>query len=154
MASGSFGFPFWNLDSQRIVHTAGHSAGEILTGKYTLTEAGAAAAFYTILVPLVIYRSITLQILPTLLIRTRKITGAAMLVVGSASLLNLVFIKDGLQVRLAELLTQLPSESYILLVMLVVIILLGCFMECRPALLMTVPIFLPVVTAARTISPV
>jgi tripartite ATP-independent transporter DctM subunit len=134
----SFKDSFWALLAPVIL------LGGILTGKYTPTEAGAAAAFYTIVVSLFIYKSITLKILPTLLIRTGKITGAAMLVVGSASLLKLIFIKDGLQVRLAELLTQLPSESYILLVMLVVIISLGCFMECLPALLMTVPIFLPV----------
>ena len=136
--AASFKDSFWALLAPVIL------LGGILTGKYTPTEAGAVAALYTIVVSLFIYKSITLRILPKLLIRTGKITGAAMLVVGAASLIKLIFIKDGLQIRLAELLNQLPSEHYIILAMLVVIIFLGCFMECLPALLMTVPIFLPV----------
>jgi tripartite ATP-independent transporter DctM subunit len=134
----SFKDSFWALLAPVIL------LGGILTGRYTPTEAGAVAALYTIVVSLFIYKSLTLRILPKLLIRTGKITGAAMLVVGSASLIKLIFIKDGLQVRMAELLSQLPSEHYIVLAMFIVIILLGCFMECLPALLMTVPIFLPV----------
>jgi tripartite ATP-independent transporter DctM subunit len=122
--------------------------GGILTGKYTPTEAGAVAAFYVIVVSLFIYRSITPKMLPGLFIKTGKITGSAMLVVGAASLLKLIFIKDGLQIRMAELLNQLPSQNYIILAMFVVIILLGCFMESLPALLMTVPIFLPVAAMA------
>lgn len=118
--------------------------GGILSGKFTPTEAGTVAALYTIIVSMFVYKSISIKQLPDLLIRTGRITGAAMLVVGSASLLKLIFIKDGLQIILANLLTQLPSNNHILLVMLLVIISLGCIMECLPALLLTVPIFLPV----------
>jgi C4-dicarboxylate transporter DctM subunit len=118
--------------------------GGILSGKFTPTEAGTVAVIYTIIVSMFVYKSISFRQLPLLLIRTGRITGAAMLVVGSASLLKLLFIKDGLQIHLADLLTQLPSNNHILLAMLFVIVFLGCVMECLPALLLTVPIFLPV----------
>jgi tripartite ATP-independent transporter DctM subunit len=118
--------------------------GGILSGKFTPTEAGAVAALYTIIVSMFVYNSLSIKQLPRLFVRTGSITGAAMLVVGSASLLKLIFVKDGLQITVANFLMILPSNTYILLAMLLVIIVLGCVMECLPALLLTVPIFLPV----------
>ncbi|PQA89516.1 TRAP transporter large permease [Hyphococcus luteus] len=117
----------------------------ILLGVFTPTESAAVAVIYTIVIGAVLYRTLGLEEFFAAACAAVKTTAMVMLIIGSAGMFGWLFaLLEGPQ-TLAALLTAASSEPWAVMLMVVLILLvLGAFMDMAPLLIITTPIFLPV----------
>src|SRR6185312_4346012 len=122
--------------------------GGILGGVFTATEAAAAAVVYALLVEFLIYRDIPLRGLPALLITSAMRSTIVMMVVAMAALLGWMITFSGLPDQVAGLLGAISPNKYFLLLWLnILFLIVGTFMEAYAAIILLIPILLPVVKA-------
>jgi len=118
--------------------------GGILGGVFTPTEAAAAAVMYMLFLG-VCYRTLTLATLYKVLLDTCATTGMIMLIVAAASLFGWVIAREQGPQMVADALLQLTSDPYIFLILVNVFLLfVGMLLEPTAALLICVPVLLPV----------
>jgi tripartite ATP-independent transporter DctM subunit len=118
--------------------------GGILGGVFTPTEAAAAAVMYVLLLSLC-YRSLSLSDLYAVMLRTARTTGSIMLIVSAAGLFGWVIAREQGPQMVADLLLRVTDNPYVFLVLInVALLLIGMLLEPVAALLITVPVLLPV----------
>jgi tripartite ATP-independent transporter DctM subunit len=120
--------------------------GGIVSGIFTATEASAIAVMYSLLLTL-IYKELKLNELPQILLDASITTAIVVLLVGASMGMSWVMSYLNIPQTVAEALLSF-SDSKIVILLLITIILLfvGTFMDITPAVLIFTPIFLPVVT--------
>lgn len=120
--------------------------GGIVGGVFTATEGSAVAVVYALLLSFV-YRSIAVKELPGILLESTKITAAVMILIGVSSIMSWVMSFAGIPGLIASsLLGVTESMVLILILMNVILLLVGTFMDPTPAVLIFTPIFLPIAT--------
>lgn len=118
--------------------------GGILAGIFTATEAAAVAVAYLILLGLGA-RWMTLPRLYTALVDTAATTGRVMLIATAGGLLAYVLAREGAPKQAAAGLLSLTDNPLIFLLLLnVVLLVMGMFLEPASALLISVPVVLPI----------
>lgn len=118
--------------------------GGILSGVFTATEAGAVAVVYGLLVGIVIYRAINLSRLYAILLETVRVSGQIMLLIGVASLFAWILSSQQVPQALARAIQSVASGPVLfLLLTVVVMLLLGAVLDGLPAMIMLVPVLLP-----------
>lgn len=117
----------------------------VLLGVFTPTESAAIAVVYTIVIGAFLYRTLGFRSFFTAAAAAVKTTAMVMLIIGSAGMFGWLFaLLEGPQ-ALAGLLTAVSSEPWAVMLMVVIMLLvLGAFMDMAPLLIITTPIFLPV----------
>jgi C4-dicarboxylate transporter DctM subunit len=121
--------------------------GGILSGAATATEISVVAVVYAFIVGIFIYGEIRWGDLIPILSRTVMTTGAVMFLVGFASVLSWIFATNQIPQMVAGVAIQISSSPFVFLVLSnICFILLGAVLEGVPAMLILVPIFLPLVT--------
>jgi len=119
--------------------------GGILGGVCTPTEAAVLAVAYGLLISIFIYREIDLKKLGEILVETAVVTGKVMLMVGMASVFAWILTREQVPQALAGLVQSLGGGKILfLLVINLSFLFLGAVLEGVPALIMTVPILLPI----------
>ena len=119
--------------------------GGILLGWFTPTESAAIAVVYCLVLGFA-YRAIRVRDLPDILLRATRTTSIVMLLVAVSSILSWVMAFARIpQMISSGLLAVSDSNVVILLIMMFILLLIGTFMDPTPAILIFVPIFLPVV---------
>ena len=129
--------------------------GGFLGGVFTITEAGAVAVVVVVFMTLFGYDSLGPGQLPAIIARAGIETGIVLLLVGDSTILaKVLFINDfGTSVR--DFLTGLTSNTYVfLLIVNVLLLAIGIFVEPLPALYILAPILAPVATGIYGIDPV
>jgi C4-dicarboxylate transporter DctM subunit len=130
---------FWALMMPAII------MGGILFGIFTVTEAAVVAVVYGFLVAMFIYRDLDWSDLPRILIDSSVTTGAVMLVVGMAAIFAWLLTSEQVPLKVAEGLSAISSNPWFFLLLVnLSYIVIGCVFEVTAALIMTVPILLPV----------
>ncbi len=120
--------------------------GGIYAGIFTPTEAAVVAVVYALFVGFFIYRSLSFATLFTALNDAAASSAVVMLVVTFASLFGWVVTVDDVVGRYSEGLLALSSSPWtILLVMAVILLIAGMFMDAVTIMFISLPIFLPVV---------
>ncbi len=139
----SFGTAFWGLMMPVII------LGGIYGGVFTPTEAAGVAAVYGLLVGIFIYRTLKPRELVRIIIDSGKQTGAIMWTVGNAALMSWVLSVSGISSALTEFVTNVSGGNpYILMIIInIVILIAGCFIDGNSIMYIFVPIFLPVALA-------
>jgi len=128
--------------------------GGIVAGIFTATEASGVAVIYCLVLAF-IYREIKVSDLPGILIRTTLTTCIVLLMVAASIGLSWVMAYEEIPQNVsAALLTLSDSPILILLIINVILLFVGIFMDMTPAVLIFTPIFLPVVTQQLGIDPV
>ncbi len=128
--------------------------GGIVAGIFTATEASGVAVIYCLVLAF-IYREIKVSDLPGILIRTTLTTCIVLLMVAASIGLSWVMAYEEIPQNVsAALLTLSDSPILILLIINVILLFVGVFMDMTPAVLIFTPIFLPVVTQQLGIDPV
>lgn len=123
--------------------------GGILLGIFTATEAAAVTVLYTLLLTVVAYRSIAVTALPGLLLATARLTGIVVGLVGIASAIAYIFAynqaSDALVAWASGYVTQ-----YLIFVTIVMVLfwILGALMDGIPALVILMPLFMPIAAKA------
>lgn len=120
--------------------------GGILGGFFTPTEASCIAVVYALVLSF-IYRSIKVRDLYRIFLESTRTTAIVMFLIGVSSIMGWVMSFAKIPQMVAEAMFSI-SENPIILVLLILLMLLviGCFMDPTPAVLIFVPIFLPIVT--------
>ena len=120
--------------------------GGIVGGIATPTEVAAIAAFYALIVGVVIRRTVTLKILVDVLVETGITTGSVMILMGTAAIFSFILTTELFPQMLAEsVLSLTQNKIYILILVNIVLLVFGMFLDVVPALLVLTPVFLPLV---------
>lgn len=126
----------------------------LYSGATTPTEAAAAAATYALLVSVLVYRSMGLRDAYASLLSSARITTAIGMLIAGAMVFNYVITIENIPRALSAALTGLElSPLLFLLLVNILLLLLGCFLEGTTILLVFVPVLLPT-AAALGIDPV
>jgi C4-dicarboxylate transporter DctM subunit len=120
--------------------------GGILGGIFTPTEAAAVASIYALAIGMFVYREITLADLPRILWETIRNTVQVMFIISAASVFGWLLIQQRIPTMIVEGLMALTSTRWVvLLIVNVILLILGCFMEGIAIMLLTIPVFMPLV---------
>ncbi|MGP7959565.1 TRAP transporter large permease [Sanguibacter sp. A247] len=121
--------------------------GGILGGIFTPTEASCIAVLYALVLSF-IYRSIKIKDLFPIFLDSARTTAIVMFLIGVSSVMGWVMSFAKIPQLVAEAMFSV-SENPVILVLLILVLLLviGCFMDPTPAVLIFVPIFMPIVTS-------
>jgi len=119
--------------------------GGIWSGVFTPTESAAVAVVYGVIVSLTLYRDITLRDLPRLLVNAFQTSATVMLVIGATGALAWLITVEQVAVQMSVWIKLVASEPWMFLLFVnIALLLLGIFIEPLPAMLLTVPLLLPV----------
>jgi tripartite ATP-independent transporter DctM subunit len=152
------GFPIGERSSLRTVFKTFLSAlpslmllivviGGIVIGIFTATEASAVAVLYCLVLAL-IYGEVSLKELPEIFLSSAKTTSIVMLLIGTSMSLSWIMAYENIPQNItAALLSVSDNPIIILLLINLILLFVGFFMDMTPAVLIFTPIFLPVVTA-------
>jgi len=117
-----------------------------LLGIFTPTEASVVASVYALVISLVVYREITLKDLPRILWETLEHTVRVMFIISAAGFFGWLLIRQKVPEAVIQGLLTLSHNPLIILVIInIVLLILGCFMEVISIMLLTIPIFMPLV---------
>lgn len=120
--------------------------GGIIAGFFTATEAAAVGVLYSFFLSVVVYREVKIKDLPQILRQTVVINSMVMLLIGTSMALSWVLAYENIPQNICAVLISLTnSKVIILLIINVILLVVGTFMDATPAVLIFTPIFLPVV---------
>jgi C4-dicarboxylate transporter DctM subunit len=118
--------------------------GGIWTGYFTPTEAASVAVVYGLIVSIFYYRDIGWRDLPRLLLSAFQTSATVMIVIAATGCLAWLITVEQVPAQLGEWVKEVAHQPWVFLLLVnVVLLLLGIFIEPLPALLLTVPLFLP-----------
>ena len=117
--------------------------GGILKGVFTATEGSAIAVVYSLVLSF-IYRALKPKDLPRILLDSARMTAIVIFMIGVSSIMSWVMAFTNIpQIIANALLSITSSKIIILLIMNVILLVIGTFMDPTPAVLIFTPIFLP-----------
>ncbi|RQW04448.1 MAG: TRAP transporter large permease, partial [Calditrichaeota bacterium] len=119
--------------------------GGIIAGIFTATEASAVAVLYSLLLSVIVYREVKIRELPDILLKTVETTAIVMLLIGASTAMSWILSYENIPQNISATLVGL-TESRVIIFMIINLVLLavGTFMDMTPAILIFTPIFLPV----------
>lgn len=131
---------FWGLVTIVII------LGGILNGVFTPTEAASIASIYAFLVTMFIYRDYKWRELPMLMARVVRTIGMVMIMIGFAGAFGYLMALMQIPAKTTQLFLALSDDKLVFLLLVnVLLLVLGTFMDLAPMLLICTPILLPVV---------
>jgi tripartite ATP-independent transporter DctM subunit len=121
--------------------------GGIILGWFTPTEASAIAVGYTFVLSVIVYREITWGDLPRLFTDAATTTAIVLLLVGTSMGMSWVMSSANIPQAISEAMLALTDNKILLLILInILLLVVGTFMDMTPAVLIFTPILLPVVT--------
>jgi len=122
--------------------------GGVRSGVFTATESSCIAVFYALLVTLLIYRSMSWHNFLHATLGAVRTTAMVLLIIGTAASFSWLMAFLRVPAQLTDFLTGISQDPFVILLLLNVLMLfLGTFMDMGPTIIITTPIFLPVVQA-------
>ncbi len=120
--------------------------GGILGGIFTATEAAAIAVVYAFILAVFVYREVKIKEIPEILLQCGITTAVVMLLIATSSAMSWIMATQNIPQNVsAALLSISDNKIVILLIINVLLLFVGTFMDMTPAVLIFTPIFLPVV---------
>lgn len=120
--------------------------GGIIKGIFTPTEGSVVAVVYTLILSMLFYRTITIKGLIEIFAESAKMTGIIVFLIGVSTIMSWVMAFTGVPQAISSLILGLTENKIlILLLMNLLLLFIGTFMDVTPAILIFTPIFLPIV---------
>lgn len=120
--------------------------GGIVGGIFTATEASAIAVLYSGFLSIFVYREVTWQEVPAILVKAGETTAIVLLLIATSTAMSWILSYENIPQNLSATLMALTDNPiFILLMINVILLMVGVFMDMTPAVLIFTPIFLPVV---------
>lgn len=120
--------------------------GGIVSGIFTATEASAIAVLYSLVLGM-IYREISLRNLPGILLDSVATSAVVMLLIGASMAMSWALSFENIPQDISEGLLGLSDNKIVILLLInLILLIVGIFMDMTPAVLIFTPIFLPIVT--------
>ena len=121
--------------------------GGILSGVFTATESSAIAVVYTVIIAAFVYRSLSWHKFLTATRNAARTTAIVMLIIAAASAFGWLMAVAEVPLRMSEALLSISENPLLLLLIInLILLILGTFMDMAPLIIITTPIFLPVAT--------
>ena len=118
--------------------------GGILSGVFTVTESAAVAVAYGCVLSVLVYRELKISQLPEVLISSASTTGIVMLLVGMATIFGYILAHHRIPHMVGEAISSISTKSWVfLLIVNILFLIVGTFMDPLPAIVILVPILLP-----------
>lgn len=119
--------------------------GGIYGGIFTPTEAAVIAVVYGLFAGLFLYRQLKIKELPSVLINAALTTATILIIVGTATAFGKLLTMEQIPNQIAQWMLSI-SENPIIIILLITILLLivGCFMDTLAAIIILTPILLPI----------
>ncbi len=128
--------------------------GGILGGIYTPTEAAIAASAYAFILGSCVYRTLTWRRFIRISLETAETTAVILFIVAGASIFSWILTANNVATLFADTLLEITDNRYLLLILINLLLLfVGCFIDTIAAITILTPILLPIVTNLG-ISPV
>lgn len=122
--------------------------GGIIKGVFTPTEGSIVAVVYTLLLSMIFYKTINLKNLISIFEESAKMTGVIVFLIGVSTIMSWVMAFTGVPQAISTLILGITNNKYIILLLMNLLLLfIGTFMDVTPAILIFTPIFLPIVKA-------
>ena len=122
--------------------------GGIIAGVFTATEGSVVAVVYSLILSLVFYKSIKLKDLPKIFIESAEMTGIIIFLIGVSGIMSWVMAFTNIPEAVsAGMLAISSSKIVILLLINIILLVVGTFMDMTPAVLIFTPIFVPICEA-------
>lgn len=120
--------------------------GGIVGGIFTATEASAIAVAYAFVLAVLIYREIGWNHVPQILMEAAVTTSIVMLLIGTSTSMSWVMTYENIPQNISAALLGLTQNKFLILLLInLILLIVGTFMDMTPAVLIFTPIFLPVV---------
>jgi tripartite ATP-independent transporter DctM subunit len=120
--------------------------GGILSGVFTPTESAAVACVYAFLVTFFVYRDYEWRELPRLIHRVVKTVAMVMLLIGFSVAFGYMMAIMQIPAKVTAFFLTISNDKYVFLLLVnILLLLLGTFMDLAPMLLICTPIFMPVI---------
>ena len=121
--------------------------GGILLGFFTATEASVIAVLYAFILSVFVYREVRIREIPEILLQCGITTAVVMLLIGTSMAMSWAMAFENIPQEISAALLNLTSNKIlILLIINLLLLFVGTFMDMTPAILIFTPIFLPIVT--------
>ncbi|PKQ75030.1 hypothetical protein CJP16_15640 [Aeromonas sobria] len=121
--------------------------GGILGGIFTATEASAIAVVYTFVLSVIIYREVKLKDLPSIMLDSVITTAIVLLLIGISVGMSWAMTNADIPYTISDALMNVSDNPLVILLIInVILLIVGVFMDMTPAVLIFTPIFLPIVT--------
>lgn len=122
--------------------------GGIMTGICTPTEAGAISCVYAVLVGVFIYHELSLEKLKAALRDAAVSSSIVMFLIATASVFSWILTIERIPQLVKDAIMSFTDSKYVLLFLInILLLIVGTFMDCTPALTMLVPVLAPLATA-------
>lgn len=121
--------------------------GGIYSGIFTATEAGAVACVYALFVGVFVYKDLKIRDIPKVVANSAVGASVIMLIMATVGTFGYVLTMGQIPQKIASAMLALTSNKYVLLLLLNIIVLIaGCFLNSSAAIALLTPILLPVLT--------
>jgi len=121
--------------------------GGILSGVFTPTESACVAAFYAVVISFFVYKDLRLRDLPRILISTGATSSLVMLVIGTASIFSWLLASEEIPQFVTQTMLAATDNKFLILLLLnVLLLIVGTFMETTASLIILTPVLLPLMT--------
>jgi tripartite ATP-independent transporter DctM subunit len=131
---------FWGLGTVVII------LGGILSGIFTATESAAVACVYAFIVTMFIYRDYKWRELPQLMHAMVKTVAMVMILIGFSAAFGYMMALMQVPAKMSAFVLGITQNKYVMLMMLnILLLVLGTFMDMAPMILICTPILLPLV---------
>lgn len=119
--------------------------GGIIGGIFTATEASAIAVVYTLLLAVVFYREVSIRQLPGIILESVVTTSIVLLLIGASMGMSWAMANADIPYMISDALLAVSENPLIILLIInLILLIVGIFMDMTPALLIFTPIFLPI----------
>jgi tripartite ATP-independent transporter DctM subunit len=120
--------------------------GGIVAGIFTATEASAVAVLYCLIL-MGFYKEVSFKQLPEIFLKSVGTTAIVLLLIGTSMSMSWIMAYENIPQDITTLLLSISDNKIVILLMInLVLLFVGIFMDMTPAVLIFTPIFLPVVT--------
>jgi C4-dicarboxylate transporter DctM subunit len=120
--------------------------GGMLGGIFTATEAGAVASFYALILAMVVYRKLKINKLWDVFTGTALDTANVMVIVGTSTIFAWMLTSEEIPQKTGAILLSITENPFSILLMINALLLfIGTFMDNFPAMIITIPVLLPIV---------
>ena len=119
--------------------------GGIVGGIFTATEAGAIAVVYSLVLAVGVYREVEVKQLPDILLKSAETTAIVMLLIGASTAMSWMLSFENIPQNISAFLLEISDNPIVILLLInLLLIVVGAFLDMTPAVLIFTPIFLPV----------
>lgn len=119
--------------------------GGIVTGVFTPTEASCVSVVYTFLLGMFYYKELKLKDMPNIILEVAKTMGMVALMIACASALGWLFTNQAIPKAIGQAILSVTSDKYIILLLVNLLLLfVGTWMDLTPSIIILTPILLPI----------